>query len=429
MLQEWRASLFNAITTGGFDIYARIAYEYFKLPVTINDAEYFNLAFYPHEHLEIKDAIWTSLTTIREIPFCMVQDASDNGTIQSFAGKREPYVLPGDAYQNHLHMIGNVFLGDDIVGYVDLTCFGDNDVNEERLQALGILCRAVAIEFERKQYYPKKIKNSFEMFFSRLMERKKIDEKEYRQFFTSHREKLGSLYSIMTIKPEDPGVAGGKDLIVPFLHRSLGQYIPDHVSAIYRDCIYILLSNIANLTHLLDNVERITNTLRSMRLTFGISNPFSNILDMYFFADQADYALKMCRKKKVSQMYYFKCVSPRIVEIVSEHLTAENYIHPGLQMLQEYDSIKGTEYVKTLSSYIISMCSGTDTIQDLNLHRNTLKYRLSAIKKITGLDLNDKETISHLWGNFIFLMHLGNDQSNENQQKDQSVSCDVINNV
>ncbi|RDE30121.1 PucR family transcriptional regulator [Parageobacillus thermoglucosidasius] len=44
------------------------------------------------------------------------------------------------------------------------------------------------------------------------------------------------------------------------------------------------------------------------------------------------------------------------------------------------------ELLKTLKRYIVNNCNSNLTAQDLNIHRNTLQYRLNKIKEITGKD-------------------------------------------
>ncbi|MGX1902576.1 CdaR family transcriptional regulator [Thermolongibacillus altinsuensis] len=44
------------------------------------------------------------------------------------------------------------------------------------------------------------------------------------------------------------------------------------------------------------------------------------------------------------------------------------------------------ELLKTLKRYIANNCNSNLTAQDLNIHRNTLQYRLNKIKEVTGKD-------------------------------------------
>ena len=57
---------------------------------------------------------------------------------------------------------------------------------------------------------------------------------------------------------------------------------------------------------------------------------------------------------------------------------------------------RGSELVRTLSSYLDRGGSYEATAASLIVHRNTLKYRLQRIRQITGLNLSDPETCFNL---------------------------------
>jgi DNA-binding PucR family transcriptional regulator len=62
-----------------------------------------------------------------------------------------------------------------------------------------------------------------------------------------------------------------------------------------------------------------------------------------------------------------------------------------LGRLLRYDGEKNTELVPTLDAFLRAN-NATEVAARLNLHRNTLLYRLRRIREITNLDLDDPET-------------------------------------
>jgi len=57
--------------------------------------------------------------------------------------------------------------------------------------------------------------------------------------------------------------------------------------------------------------------------------------------------------------------------------------------LIDYDRDNTTDLVKTLSAYLDHYCSKSATARSLNIHINTLKYRLKKITDVCGLDCDD----------------------------------------
>lgn len=63
----------------------------------------------------------------------------------------------------------------------------------------------------------------------------------------------------------------------------------------------------------------------------------------------------------------------------------------SLQELVEYDRIHSSNLVETLEAFFAANCSPKEAASLLNVHRNTVLYRLDRIGSITGQDLDDPE--------------------------------------
>ena len=60
-----------------------------------------------------------------------------------------------------------------------------------------------------------------------------------------------------------------------------------------------------------------------------------------------------------------------------------------LGALIKYDKDNNSDLLKTLKVYLNNNCNIIKTAEELNSHRNTIKYRLNRIMEITNEDLND----------------------------------------
>jgi PucR family transcriptional regulator, purine catabolism regulatory protein len=65
----------------------------------------------------------------------------------------------------------------------------------------------------------------------------------------------------------------------------------------------------------------------------------------------------------------------------------ENFRNEVLGELEEYDARRGTELLATLDAYLSSGGSLAEAAAKLNVHRNTLSYRISRIAELSGRDL------------------------------------------
>ena len=72
------------------------------------------------------------------------------------------------------------------------------------------------------------------------------------------------------------------------------------------------------------------------------------------------------------------------------------FIHPVVYQIRAYDKKHSTEYENTLRVYELSMRNKDEAAARLNIHKNTLQYRLNRIMDLFDLPLNDTWTSLNL---------------------------------
>ncbi len=65
---------------------------------------------------------------------------------------------------------------------------------------------------------------------------------------------------------------------------------------------------------------------------------------------------------------------------------------PALQRIAAHDTEHGTEYVRTLATYLRHMGRLRPAAAELGIHRNTLEYRIGRIAELAGTDLENADT-------------------------------------
>ena len=81
----------------------------------------------------------------------------------------------------------------------------------------------------------------------------------------------------------------------------------------------------------------------------------------------------------------------RILAEAEDPATVERFVRRWLGGLLDYDARRGAELVLTLSAYLESGGSHALSARALNVHRNTLRYRLTRIREISGHDLGEPD--------------------------------------
>lgn len=72
------------------------------------------------------------------------------------------------------------------------------------------------------------------------------------------------------------------------------------------------------------------------------------------------------------------------------------YVSNPVMKICHCDEEKGTEYFETLYTYLNSRYSLNETAQKLNIHRNTVVYRIQQLREKFGLDLDSPEECFNL---------------------------------
>lgn len=154
-------------------------------------------------------------------------------------------------------------------------------------------------------------------------------------------------------------------------------------------------------------LHTLADYLKPYNMPAGVSNGFSDITMLSHFFNQSVKAIEL---NKYYQ-YRFRIASyadflvTHLLEIVSKSSNARllNFCHPTLLYIMEYDRKNDTDYLNTLSAYILSNRSIKLSAQALYIHTNTMYGRIQKIKNTFRLDLDDTHLIAQLYISFHIL--------------------------
>lgn len=147
-------------------------------------------------------------------------------------------------------------------------------------------------------------------------------------------------------------------------------------------------------------VEKLLDALNSLDYDFNIGigmnqKGVEKISDSYL---QAKWCVKIGRNKNVkNSIVHFEDIGVyKILSRVDYKLLRE-YYQDTIGVLDEYDKLKDTELKKLLRLYINNNRSEKKVAELLFLHRNTVNYRISKIKKLLDCDLSDTEEFVRIY--------------------------------
>ena len=144
-------------------------------------------------------------------------------------------------------------------------------------------------------------------------------------------------------------------------------------------------------------MERLFRFFQAYDLKPGLSSSFQDLLQLRQHYRQALLSARLANSLDLGRPAVFIDLMP--LPLFSAALEAEpnrTFLHPVMPRIRAYDREHGTEYEKTLRTYALCMRAREETAARLNIHKNTLKYRLERIVELFDLPVEDSWTALNL---------------------------------
>lgn len=129
----------------------------------------------------------------------------------------------------------------------------------------------------------------------------------------------------------------------------------------------------------------------------ALSSSFQDLYQTHCYYQQALIAARLSEELNLKARAVFLDLMP--LPIFSTLLRANlgySFVHPVFFQIRKHDREYGTEYEKTLCSYLLHLEDKEQTAADLNVHKNTVQYRLLRIEELFDLPLSDTQTALNL---------------------------------
>lgn len=175
--------------------------------------------------------------------------------------------------------------------------------------------------------------------------------------------------------------------------NSIGQSVPDCYLLIFEFSI-VLVANL-RLTPYNALIEQLNLLVNKLPYCCGVSNSFTDIMLFRKYYNQAGIALKYGENKEERIRYSIDYMLDYVIDLINTS-SSTIIIHPAVSKLKEYDSSNKSELYHTLYEYLSHERNLVKTAEVLNIHRNSLLYRLKKIREIADDDFNDAKIRQYL---------------------------------
>ncbi len=128
-------------------------------------------------------------------------------------------------------------------------------------------------------------------------------------------------------------------------------------------------------------------------ISIGISRVYNEMSMIKKGMDEADKAVLLLKKnnRTDTSIRYDEIGIYRLFIDYKRDDELYEFVHEELESLINYDKQNNTDLLHTLEVYLACNQNISKTVETMYVHRNTIKYRISRIEEILGVDLNDVE--------------------------------------
>ncbi|WP_051685195.1 PucR family transcriptional regulator [Clostridium sp. KNHs205] len=133
-----------------------------------------------------------------------------------------------------------------------------------------------------------------------------------------------------------------------------------------------------------------------VQLFIGISDTVMGYNELHFCYRQAVTSVSTAKLLRKETVKYQDTGIYKLLYAVEETGVLKRYLSDTLWDIREYDSLHNTDFENTLKVYLENNGSIQKVSVIMNVHRNTVNYKMKSIREIFGLKM-DYDDIARLW--------------------------------
>lgn len=383
----------------GLQAIADIGFELFGNPITIVDTSFKSLAF--SSNVEIEDLIVRKNMASGYLDEDSIQSLKKQRLLDKVCQSRVPIMQSSkeaEEYSSNLGygwIISAVRIHGMVVAYFSVygACvpFGPYDTDW-----VSQLVKLASIELQKNEFFIHNNGIMYESLLHDLLEENITDKQVILKRLKAIDRTLGDdLYVVTARQIQDNEITG----IMPAEGQAmLRSILKQSMSLVYKaDIVFLVSRNAGEPLFKKDNKELIS-FLKNNQLKIGVSNLFSNVVEMKNYYKQACKALDLGipLNPQADIFLYSKYAVYHALEICAQSIDLRDLCHPGLLKLNESTEPGDRELLHTLYLYLMYLKDATKVADVLHIHKNTLYYRLNKTKKYINENLESGNTVFEL---------------------------------
>lgn len=387
----------------GLQRIVEIGYEMLGNPFTVTDMSNKSIAITKNAKLINDDPVWNELVTSGYTSFTSWSFYVSNKLVELVDTNESPFFW-NDTYSKYPRIMGNIKIGSKQIACIAV-CAHEKPFKESDLELTSLLCKAISVELQKNEFIHFSRGLMHESFTEDLLEGKITDYKVINERIKTLNLKFKSNLFVLTI---DISNFASSQTSLTFMRNEFEKKITNSKAVVHAEKIVMIISCDNAKLFLKAEVESLKEFLKTSNMYAGISRCFNSLVEVPNHYQQSLNALKlgMHINREAVLFKYEDYAIYHFTDICASVGNLKENCHPKLLKLIEYDTLNNTNYTRSLYTYIISSKNMSESASTLNIHRNTMFYRIGKIEVIMDVDLNNSDILLHLHLSFKILEFL-----------------------
>lgn len=313
----------------------------------------------------------------------------------------EPALIlpPGEGFR-HYHT--PIPIGNTIAGAFSVFLRLDEDLDPLTILYLKKIARLISIVLQRTDFYSANKANFYTTFFSTMLDGTADRSKLWETRLAAYGHVLRSSLHIIAAQLPD---AVRRRSEVQSLASTLHRIVPGSIYYIQDDIIFLLCSSEPGQFSPAYLISRGDNFFVRNNMKIGVSSEFHSIYDMAAYCQEARAAIDLGLRFDPDG-HFFLYDDLRIHDMVG-HLARGteimSFCYPPFMELIKHDRENGTQLVLTLCLYLSDVKNPAVVCKKLNIHKNTLYFRLDKIRSIMKTDFTKFPILAQIFVTLVIL--------------------------
>lgn len=260
--------------------------------------------------------------------------------------------------------------------------------DESDLELFYLLKKVIHERLQKSEFIRNNKGYNSEYYLRDLLEQKTAIPHKYNHKLDPFTHEMSGNFQCLVID----GSRSGNMLNLQHVRNLFDNRLSNTKSVIFGENQLIIVFSLGKRTELSQNdYEKVELICEAQQLYAGISNPFSDILELHAYYQQALRAIELgSLHKDAPHLYrYDSYYMQHMMGLFTQRESAKTFSHPAMLRLLTYDAEHHTVLAPTLAEWLRCERNASIAADQLQIHRNTLTNRLRKVDQMVDLDYED----------------------------------------